>query len=142
MATRNIVFGSGNGNKEIDLIDVAALILLPGAASMIFGVFSFQVDVFGGYDFTAALWTIGGMDISLALLLAVFSVAWIAGTNLLNEQTDMGPYEAGLTITALLLPVLFQFVPAVESLIMWHGITQVGAWMYVSAAAVVVSYIG
>ncbi|RKD93831.1 hypothetical protein ATJ93_3465 [Halopiger aswanensis] len=48
-----------SGQNEIDLIDVAALIFLPFFASLIFGVFTISIDVFGGYNLTGAIWTIG-----------------------------------------------------------------------------------
>ena len=60
MATRKFTFGGGTGPMEIDLIDVAALMLLPIAASMIFDVFSLNINVFGGYDFVDPIWTAGG----------------------------------------------------------------------------------
>jgi hypothetical protein len=142
MATRNIVFGSGSGNKEIDVIDIGAIVALPIAASMMFGVFSLTVDVFGGFDFTSAIWTLGGTDVTMALLLATGSVAWIAVTNFLNEDTDMGQYEAGAVVTALALPVLYQFIPAVADLVEYGDITRFGAFLYVSVAAVYISYTG
>ena len=142
MTVKTIAFGSGNGNKEIDVIDIAALIALPGMASLLFGIFSWQVEVFGGFDFTGALWTIAGASISVAFLGALFSVIWIVATNLMNQKTDMGQYEFAGVVTALGLPILFVFVPSVHDLVMYHGISQIAAWLYVSAAAVYISYEG
>lgn len=142
MATRNIVFGSTDSNNEIDVIDIVAIIALPNMASLLFGVFSWNIEVFGGYDFTAPLWTMFGADISLALLIAVFSLLWIAGTNLANRKTDMGQWEFGVLVTALALPVLYALVPSVENLVMYHDLAQVAALIYVAVAAVYVSYEG
>ena len=143
MAT-SFSFGGSNSNrkKEVDLIDVAALILVPIAASMIFEVFEFNINVFGGYDFTQAIWTVGGAAISVALLVSVFGIGWIVATNLLNDQTHHTPGEFAAIGIALALPVLYVFVPAVESLVMWHDLMQLASLLYVSAAAVYISYVG
>lgn len=142
MGVKNIAFGSGNGNQEIDVIDIGALVLLPIAASLIFQVFSWQIQVFGGYDFTAALWTLGGIDVSAAFLITLAGVGWIVTTNIANDSTDMGQYEMAAVVTALGLPILYELVPVVYDLVMWHDLTQLLAVMYVSAAAVYVSYVG
>ena len=124
MATRNFTLsGGGTGSKEIDLVDVAALMLLPIAASMIFEVFSLNITIFGGYDFVEPIWTLGGAPINAALLVVIGSVGWIAVTNTMNDRTEMDGIEAGIALTALGLPILFLFVPAVESLILWHDAT-------------------
>lgn len=141
MATRNLTIGGG-GPNEIDLIDVAALIIVPIAAALIFGVWSWEIQVFGGYDFLSPIWTLGGVDISAALLIVVFGVGWIAVTNLMNDQTDLSQIEAGVVLTALLLPILYLFVPAVENLVHWHDMMQLAAVLYVTAASVFVSYVG
>ncbi|RQG87031.1 hypothetical protein EA462_15430 [Natrarchaeobius halalkaliphilus] len=143
MATsRSLAFGSGTGSNEIDPIDIIALMVLPISASMIFQVFSFQINVFGEYDFTEPIWTVGGADISLALLITVAAVAWVLITNIVNAETDHGPYELGAIVVAILLPVAYVFVPAVESAVMWNDLMQLAALLYVSAATVVVSYLG
>lgn len=139
---RNIAFGSGNGNQEVDIIDIAALVLLPIASSLLFGVWTWEIQVFGGYDFLAPLWTIAGVDISMALLIIVGSVAWIALTNLANKKTDMDQYEFGAVCASIALPLLFIFVPAVESLVTWHDMMRLAAVLYVSAGAVYISYVG
>lgn len=142
MATSGIAFGSGNGNREIDVIDIAALIVLPITASMIFEVFSLEINVFSGYNLTEGIWTIGGADISVALLVTVFAIAWVFGTNLLNGETDLEGIELGAVVTALLLPLGYVFVPAVADLVMWHDLMQLAALLYVSVATIVVSYMG
>lgn len=139
---QNIAFGSGNGNQEVDLIDIAALVLLPIASSLMFGVWTWQIQVFGGYDFLAPMWTVAGVDISAALLIVVGSVAWISLTNLANKKTEMDEYEFGVICAAIALPVLFVFVPAVESLVTSHDLMRLAGVLYVSAAAVYVSYVG
>ncbi|MFC3960358.1 hypothetical protein [Halovivax cerinus] len=141
MAVRNIAFGSTNGNNEVDLVDLGALVLIPFMVSFLFQVTSFQINVFGGYDLTAPIWTVAGIDISASLLVVIAGVAWIFATNLANTRTDMEDLELAAVATALLLPILYVFVPAVESLIMWHDTTQLAATLYVSAASVYASYV-
>ncbi|MDS0475276.1 hypothetical protein [Natrinema sp. 1APR25-10V2] len=131
--------GSGNGTNEVDLVDVAALMLLPITASMIFGIFTMQINVFGGYDFTAPIWTVGGASISAALLITLFADFWILGTNVLNDQTKHEQNELIAIGLALAAPLLYVFVPAFASLVQ-ADILRLALLMYVSGAAVYVSY--
>lgn len=142
MSVQNVLFGSGKGNQEIDVIDIAALVLIPIASALIFGVWSWNIEVFGGYDFTAPLWSIGSYDITAALLIVVGGVSWISATNLANKRTDMGDYEFAATVTALLLPILYVFIPVVADLVTWHDMMRLAATLYVSVAAVYISYRG
>ena len=142
MATRSFTVGGGTGPKEVDLIDVFALMLLPIAGAMIFDVFSLNINVFGGYDFTDPIWTVGGADLSAALFIVLGSVAWIVVTNIMNDQTDLDGLEAGVALTALALPLLYVFVPAVQDLVHWHDAMQLAAVLYVAGASVYVSYVG
>lgn len=144
MATATeVLFGSGNRTEnEIDVVDIVALVILPTVAGMIFNVFSFSIDVFGGYDLTQAIWTVSGIDISVAFLLAVLAPLWVILTNLANKQTDQSGLEYALILLAILLPALHVIVPAVADLVMWHDVTQLAAWLYVSVATIVVSYMG
>lgn len=123
-------------------MDVIALIFLPISASMIFGIFSLEINVFGSYDFTEPIWTVGGADISVALLVTVFAVAWVLITNVMNEETEHEGYELAVIAVAILLPVAYVFVPAVESLVMWHDLMQLMALVYVAAATVWISFVG
>ena len=143
MSVKDVLLGSGTGTKnEIDVIDIGALVALPFVAGLIFQVWTWQIDVFGTWDLTQPLWTIAGADISIALLLGVFSLLWIGGTNLANAKTEMDEYAYGALVLALALPILVVFVPSVKNLVMWSPLMQLAAWLYVSAAAVYVSYVG
>ncbi|OVE84321.1 hypothetical protein [Natronolimnobius baerhuensis] len=141
-AIRSIALGSGTDNNEVDLIDIGALIILPIMASMIFKVFTWQVNVFGNYDFTDPIWTIASANISVALIVTVFSSVWVLATNVANLQTDHSSYEIAVIAVAIALPLGVVFVPAVEALVMWHDLMQVAALLYVSGATVAVSYLG
>jgi len=143
MATKT-TFGSygPSTENEIDLIDVGGLILVPVFASLIFGVFSFGIEIFTSYDLTAPLWTIAGADVSVALLVATFAIMWVLATNVLNDQTSHEGYELGAITVALLLPLAVVFIPAVENLVFWHPLTQLMAWVYVTGATIWISYTG
>ncbi|GEM_PF-3247782 len=67
MATSNRFGNLNPGENEVELIDVASLILVGISMPMIFRVTAFSIDVFGGYSMTEPIWVII--------------------TNLLNDQT-------------------------------------------------------
>jgi len=129
-----------NRDDEINLIDLIALMIVPFFAGAIFGVVSFEVSVFGGYNFTEPIWTIAGADISLGILLVVGSVVWILLTNEFTGS-DYEPVEFAMIGFALLSPVLFVFVPAFESLVMWHDLMQIMFTIGVTLAATWISYV-
>lgn len=140
MATKNLTFGGGTGKDQIDLIDVGALMLLPMAASFLFQVFTLEINVFGSYDLTSPIWVVGGMDVTIVLIVASASSAWILATNLLNDQTEHEQEELAAIGAAISLPVLYELIPAVHDLVMWNDLAQLAAVIYVSAAAVYVSF--
>ncbi|OIB56219.1 hypothetical protein [Natrialba sp. SSL1] len=143
MATQDFTFGNFNpGKNEVELVDVFAIVLVGYFSPMIFGVMSFSIDVFGGYDMTAPIWTVGGADISAALIIVTFSSFWIIGTNLLNSDTDHSQEEMAIFATALLSPILFVMMPPFEALVLWHELVQVMFSVYVIAATVLISYLG
>ncbi|WP_247731632.1 hypothetical protein [Halovivax limisalsi] len=86
MATRQIAIGGGTNNNHIALLDVLAITILTVAWALQLGVFTWQINVFGGYDFTQSLWTIGGVAISPALLLTLGSVATRRPRSIRREQ--------------------------------------------------------
>lgn len=135
--------GSGRGTEnEVDLVDIAALMLVPITGAMLFGVWSMQINVFGGYDFTQPIWTVGGASISAALLITVFGDLWIIGTNLLNDQTDHETQELAAIAIALLAPIAYVFVPAFATLVDGADVIKLGMALYLAAASVYVSYTG
>ncbi|MDR5673110.1 hypothetical protein RH858_08100 [Halalkaliarchaeum sp. AArc-GB] len=121
------------------LIDMLALILVPWFGSFIFGVFSFELNIFGGYDFTAPIWTVGGAEISASLLIVLFGIVWILATNEI-DGSSYEPEEFVVIAFALLAPVMYVFVPAFESLVMWHDVSQLGFTLLLAAATVHLSY--
>jgi len=142
MAVSDVLMGSGPNNNEVDVIDIIALVLLSVFSPLLFGVYSWQIEVFGGYDFTAPIWTLSGVDISLTLLVITASVGWVLLTNFANGDTDMEGLEAGVVIAAIGLPILYVFIPAVESLVTWHDMMRLAAVLWVTIGTVYVSYVG
>jgi len=127
-------FGSGN----IDAIDMAAFILVPLLSGVLFGVWTLGVDVFGGYSFSDALFTIGSTSISVALLGTVAgSVALVVNGTL--TKNDYEQEEWYVIVGALLLPVVYVFVPAVESFIHGYDIAAFGAWTVLSGVMLWIS---
>ncbi|MFC4542021.1 hypothetical protein ACFO5R_08790 [Halosolutus amylolyticus] len=143
MATRT-TFGkfAPSDKNEVDLVDVAALMLVPITGAMIFGVWSMQINVFGGYDFTQPIWTIGGADISAALLITLFGDLWIIGTNLYNQDTDHETQELAAIGFALLAPVMYVFVPAFATFVESADVIRLAMVLYLAGASVYVSYTG
>ena len=134
-------FGKVNsGPNQIDLIDVLALMLVPITSSMIYGVFSFSIDVFGGYELTQPIWTVGGADLSAALFLTLFGIAWIVLTNIVNGDTKHSKEALAVFVIALVAPILTVFMAAFESLVFWLDLVQLTFLLYTTAAVTFLSY--
>ena len=139
MATSSFGLTEWKG-KEVDLIDLAAVIGIPWFAATIFGVLSFEISLFGGYNFSNPIWTVAGADISVALLAVSFLTVWILATNELNGS-NYRPEELAAIAFALLAPLMFVFVPAFESLVVWSDLTRLGFTLAVSVATTWISYV-
>lgn len=126
-------------SNEIDVVDVGPLVVLPIAAGMVLGVWSFGVDVFGGYSFTSAMWTVGGSDISMALLISVAAIAAIVTTNEI-DGSNYETHEYAVIVGALVIVPAYTFIPAVENLVSSHDILAFGTWMLVAIAATAIAY--
>lgn len=126
-------------NNQVDLIDVGALVIFPVMASFVLGVFSFELSVFGGYNFATPLWAGGGAEISVALLLTVGSIAWIVATNEM-DGSDYEQYEWGAIVAAFTFVPLYSFVPAFQTLLDSSDVIKFLAWLAIAAVAVYISY--
>ena len=126
--------------NEIDVVDVAPLVLLPIAAGMVLGVWSFGISLFGTYDFAAPVFTIGTTGISAAFLLTLASVGAIVFTNELDGSSYEN-YEYGAIIFALAAVPLYVFVPAVTTLIDGSDILAFVVWLAIAAVATALAYI-
>lgn len=125
--------------NEIDVVDVGPLVVFPIAAGMVLGVWSFGVDVFGGFNFTDPLWTVGGANISPALLLTVGAVVAILATNEIDGSSYEN-YEYGAIVAALLAVPAYEFIPAVQSIVSSHDILAFGLWLVIAAVATAIAY--
>lgn len=127
------------GPEELDTIDYVALVLYPAVAGMILGVFSFTIDVFDDFALTDIAWTIGGYDITWAMILAVAAIAWIVATNEI-DGSDYEQWEYGVIVFSFLVVPLYEFVPQFAGFIDGNPWLAFGLWLLASAAAVYVSY--
>ncbi len=127
-------FGSGN----IDVVDMAAFILVPLLGGVLFGVWTLGVSVFGGYSFSDALFSIGNTSISVALIGTVAGSAALVANGTLTRG-DYSQEEWYVIVVAMLLPVVYVFVPAVESFIHTYDVAAFGAWVLLSGVMLWVS---
>ena len=141
MATSYSIGNLNSGKNEVDLIDVLALMIVPLGASMIFGIFSFSIDVFGGYDLMDPIWTVAEVDISAALLLTTFATLWVFLTNIMNANTSHSQELLAVFVIALLAPILTVFVPPFEALVFWNDMVQIVFFLYTTAAVTALSYL-
>lgn len=127
--------------NQIDTPDLAALVALPIAAGMVLGVWSLSLDVFGGFDFSKALLTFGGAEITLPFLVVVGSI----GALVVQGQLSQGNYqdEEWYVISGSMAVVpLYTFVPAVQELVGMADVIPLVLWLVISGAAVYISYKG
>lgn len=125
--------------KQNMLLDTLALAIVPFFGSFIFGVFTFEVNIFGGYDFASPIWTVAGAEISAALLVVLMGVAWILATNAIDGN-DYQPEEFAIIAFAFLAPLMYVFIPAFESLVNFHDLSRVFFTLLLSVATVWISY--
>lgn len=126
-------------DNEVDLIDVGALVLFPIAAGMVLGVWSFSLTLFGGFDFSQALWTFSGLEISPALIAAVASIAWIVATNEL-DGSDYEQWEYGLIVSSFAVTPAYALIPAVETFVSQWDVAALALWLATAITAVYLSY--
>jgi len=138
MATRHSGVMELSG-KQNAFLDNLALMFLPWFAAMHFGVVTTSLDIFGGYDFSAAIWTVGGIGISASVMAIIFAVAWILGTNELDGR-NYESEEAAVLGIALLAPILYVFVPAFADFVNMNGISRLFWTLAVSGAATWIGY--
>lgn len=126
--------------NELDIVDVAPLVLLPIAAGMVLGVWSFGVDIFGTYDFSAPLFTVGEAGLSLAFFVTIGSIGAIVATNELDGSSYEN-YEYGAIVFALAAVPLYVFVPAVTTLVDGSDAVAFVVWLAIAGVATGLAYI-
>jgi len=125
---------------RIDEIDLVSLILLPLAAGVELGVWTLSINTFS-FNFSDALLTLGGTDITIAMVLALASIAALV----MQGQLDSGDFEDEewyvIAGSLAALPI-YRFVPAVKSIVDGTPIIAFVLWVLISAAAIFISYKG
>ena len=121
------------------MLDMAALIAVPWFASFIFGVFSFSLNIFGGYDFSQPIWTVAGIELSAALLIVMAGLVWIVATNEL-DGSDYESWEFAIIGFALLSPLMYVTLTEFQALVEYHDITRLMATLLLTGATTYISY--
>jgi hypothetical protein len=128
--------------REVDPIDLAAVVVGPVLAAMVFGVFSLDVQVFNlGSVLTDPLWSSGQTEVTVAALGAVLSVVWIYVTN--ETFSDAGwSREEMVAIGASLASVpVYVFIPAFNDVVSSNDLVALIAALGYTGATVYASYI-
>jgi hypothetical protein len=127
--------------KEIDTSNLAALVALPIFAGMVLGVWSLELSVFGGYNFSQALVTIGQTDITLPFIGVLVSLGALTVQGQLSGERFRDEEWYVIAGSMLIVP-LYVFVPIVADLVNSSDIIPLVVWMLISGAAVYISYKG
>lgn len=126
--------------NQTDLIDIGALIAIPFVAGMVLNVFTFALNVFGGFDFGQALWSSSGTQISVALVVFLAAWAWILATNEVDgsdyEAEEMAGMAFGIGVTPL-----YALVPGFRDLVASSDLFAFALYLIACAAAVYISYV-
>lgn len=126
--------------KEIDPIDYFGIVGYPIFAGMVFGVWSFALDLFGGFDFSQPIWTgAGGLEVSPALVGALAALGWIVATNEI-DGSNYEDYEYGIILFAFLSVPLYEFVPTFGNMVDAYDIVALLLFLLVSGAAAYISW--
>jgi hypothetical protein len=125
--------------KQVDIEDIAALVALPVFAGIELDVFTFAVDVFGGFSFGDPIFSVAGLDMTVSLLATVAALAWIYATNELDgsQYTDEEKYAMS---GAILIVPMYAAVPAFRSLVDSNDLFALLAWLAIATFAVYISY--
>mgnify|MGYP006269941871 CR=1 FL=1 len=125
--------------NQIDEIDLVALIVLPLAAGIELGVWTLSLDVFGGFDFGQALLSLGSVDISIAFIATMASIAALVAQGQLS-QDDYQEEEWYIIAGSMAIVPLYVFVPLVQTLVEMSDIIPLVVWLALSVASVYISY--
>lgn len=126
-------------SDTIDKIDMIALWVYPTAASIVFGVWTLSVEIFGGRDLSTALFHAGAVSVSVPLVLVITSFAWILWTNEF-DGSNYSQAERWTIIAVLSLPIAFEFVPVVAGALQTNDWLLVGATVKTTFGTVWISY--
>ena len=125
--------------NEVDTIDLIGIVAFPIAAGLVFGVWSFSLNLFGGFDLSQVMYSAAGVDITAATLVALGSLVWIVGTNQI-DGSDYEDFEYGIIAVAFLSVPMYEFVPAFASLVDYHDAFKLGMFLLASVASAYIAY--
>jgi hypothetical protein len=77
-------------NNVIDEVDALPLMLFPIFSGLALGVFTFTINVFGGFDFNQVLVSGNGFEVTLSLAITIVARVAIVLT---NELLDPGTFD-------------------------------------------------
>lgn len=126
--------------NQIDVVDVAPVVALPLFAGFLFGVWTLQLNIFGGFDFNQILWSGSGIEVTPALLGCVGSVLSIVLTNELDGSA-YEQYEYAALVGVLALPVLYAVLPIVADFIDGGDVWRFASWGATAVGATYISYV-
>ncbi|MFP8952408.1 hypothetical protein ACLI4Z_16450 [Natrialbaceae archaeon A-arb3/5] len=126
-------------SNTVDKIDMVALWVYSLMATMVFGIWTFALDVFGGYDFSEPFASYGGTEIGIPLSVTTLAFLWILWTNEF-DGSNYSNMERWTIIAVLALPVVYEFIPAAGNLIAYNEYVLVLAAGICTFGAVWISY--
>lgn len=63
---------------------------------MVFGIWTLQIDVFGGFSLADVMFHIGDTGVTYGMLVALAAVGWIVAINEIDGSGDVGNYILGI----------------------------------------------
>ena len=117
---------------------MVALVAFPIVAGLVFGIWSFQLDIVE-FALTDTAFEIGEWAIDWATVIAVGAIAWIVGTNEI-DGSDYEQWEYAVIVFAFVSVPLYVFVESFAGYIDANAWAAFGLWLLASVAAVYVSY--
>lgn len=126
-------------NNQVDLEDVAPIAVYPVVLGIMLGVFTFTLNVFGGFTFGKALIDNSTLTVTVAGLLSLVSGGAVVVTNEI-DGSNYEQWEYGAILTVFLFPVLFMVIPAVSSFVLANGFVAFSIWLIATVTTVYVSY--
>lgn len=125
--------------NEVDLIDLAPLVLFPIAAGVVLEVWTLQLNVFGGWSPSDVLFTAAGVDWTWGFLIAMASVVAIVGTNEI-DGSEYDTWEYAVVAFSFMIVPLYEFVPAFKNVATTHDSIVFGLFVLTAFAAAYVAY--
>lgn len=124
---------------EVDLIDLLPLALFPIAAGVVFEVFTFSLDVFGGWSPSEVLFSAAGTDWTWGFIIAMLALVSIVATNEI-DGSEYEDWEYFAIIFAFATVPLYKFVPSFQNLVNHHDAVVFTVFILTAIAAAWVAY--